>query len=56
VGSLPQIDDRLKAILKVRADVPIIVDPEDTIRAGDALEVYDLAKRAGATALYMVAR
>jgi biopolymer transport protein ExbD len=56
VESLERIDDRLKAILKVRADVPIIVDPEDTIRAGDALEVYDLAKRAGATALYMVAR
>jgi hypothetical protein len=40
----------------VRADVPIIVDPEDSILAGDALGVYDIAKRSGASAVYMVAR
>lgn len=56
VASLQEIEQRLQGILKVRADIPIIVDPEDTILAGDALRVYDLAKRAGATALYMVAR
>ena len=56
VGSIQEIDQRLRGILKVRADVPIIVDPEDAILAGDALRVYDTAKRAGATALYMVAR
>ncbi|MFM8264381.1 MAG: biopolymer transporter ExbD [Pirellula sp.] len=56
VASLQEIQERLAAILKVRADIPIIVDPEDTIMAGDALRVYDTAKRAGATAVYMVAR
>ncbi|MFM8402590.1 MAG: biopolymer transporter ExbD [Pirellula sp.] len=56
VASLQEIQERLAAILKVRADIPIIVDPEDTILAGDALRVYDTAKRAGATAVYMVAR
>jgi biopolymer transport protein ExbD len=56
VTSLQDIQERLVAILNVRADVPIIVDPEDSILAGDALRVYDTAKRAGATAVYMVAR
>ena len=56
VTSLQDIQERLVAILNVRADVPIIVDPEDSIWAGDALRVYDTAKRAGATAVYMVAR
>ena len=53
---LQEIQDRLQGILKVRADVPIIVDPDDSILAGDALHVYDMVKRAGASALYMVAR
>jgi hypothetical protein len=56
VESLEAIEQRLIGILKVRADVPIIVDPDDSILAGDALGVYDLAKRAGASSLYMVAR
>jgi biopolymer transport protein ExbD len=56
VASLQEIQERLAAILKVRADVPIIVDPEDSILAGDALGVYDIAKRSGASAVYMVAR
>jgi len=56
VASLQDIQERLAAILKVRADVPIIVDPEDSILAGDALGVYDIAKRSGASAVYMVAR
>ncbi|MFN5272979.1 MAG: biopolymer transporter ExbD [Planctomycetota bacterium] len=56
VASLQVIQERLAAILKVRADVPIIVDPEDSILAGDALGVYDIAKRSGASAVYMVAR
>jgi biopolymer transport protein ExbD len=56
VASLQEIQERLAAILKVRADVPIIVDPEDGILAGDALRVYDIAKRSGASSVYMVAR
>jgi hypothetical protein len=56
VESLEAIEQRLIGILKVRADIPIIVDPDDSILAGDALGVYDLAKRAGASSLYMVAR
>lgn len=56
VESLEAIEQRLIGILKVRSDVPIIVDPDDSILAGEALGVYDLAKRAGASSLYMVAR
>jgi biopolymer transport protein ExbD len=39
VESLEAIEQRLIGILKVRADVPIIVDPDDSILAGDALGV-----------------
>ena len=56
VGSVEEIERRLRSILKVRADIPIIVDPEDTVLAGDALQVYDISKRAGATSVFMVAR
>jgi biopolymer transport protein ExbD len=56
IATIDEIEQRLKSILKVRADIPIIVDPEDSVLAGDALRLYDLSKRAGATAVYMVAR
>ena len=56
IASLQELSSRLRAVIRVRPDVPIVVDPEDSISAGDALRVYDLAKSNGALAVYMVAR
>jgi biopolymer transport protein ExbD len=56
IASLEELGSRLRAVIRVRPDVPIVVDPEDSITAGDALRVYDLAKSSGALAVYMVAR
>jgi biopolymer transport protein ExbD len=56
VESLEALRQRIAATLQVRADIPIIVDPEDDVLAGDALRVYDIAKRFGALSVFMVAR
>lgn len=56
VESLEALRQRIQAALQVRADIPIIVDPEDEVLAGDALRVYDIAKRFGALSVFMVAR
>ena len=54
--SLESLKGQVQAILSLRPDVPIIVDPEDAVPAGDALRVYDIAKRYGALSVFMVAR
>jgi hypothetical protein len=54
--SLESLKGQVQAILSVRPDVPIIVDPEDSVSAGDALRIYDIAKRYGALSVFMVAR
>lgn len=56
VESLDALRQRIQAALQVRADIPIIVDPDDAVLAGDALRVYDIAKRFGALSVFMVAR
>ena len=56
ITGFKELEERMRAILKVRSDIPIIVDPEDSVPSGEAIHVYDIAKRAGATAVFMVAR
>ncbi len=56
IESLGALRQRVQAALQVRADIPIIVDPDDEVLAGDALRVYDIAKRFGALSVFMVAR
>jgi biopolymer transport protein ExbD len=47
---------RLGSILKIRSDVPIVIDPEDKVPAGDAIRIYDIARGLGGTKVYLVAR
>jgi biopolymer transport protein ExbD len=56
VADLESLTQRLVAILKVRTDVPIVIDPDSKVPAGDAIYVYDLAKAKGALAAYLVAK
>lgn len=56
MADLPSLRVRLENVLRIRADVPIIVDPESNVPAGEAIRVYDLAKSLGSTAVYFVAR
>ncbi len=50
------IFQRLQAIISVRADVPIIVDPDDQVSIASAVEVYDRARAAGGLRVYFAAR
>jgi len=50
------ISQRLRAILSVRADVPIIVDPDDKVSIAKAVEIYDRARAAGGLRVYFAAR
>lgn len=58
-ASLPNLQavaQRIRAIITVRADVPIIVDPDDSIPIAIAVEVYDRARAAGGLQVYFAAR
>ena len=50
------VAQRLRAIVAVRSDVPIIVDPDDSIAIASAVEIYDLARAAGGLRVYFAAR
>ena len=56
VDGYQTLEARLKAILKVRLDVPIVIDPADRVPAGEAIRVYDMVRLNGATAVFLVAR
>ncbi len=56
VGSLEILSNRLNGILRVRSDVPIVIDPSDDVPAGEAIRVYDLARANGSVAVFLVAR
>jgi biopolymer transport protein ExbD len=54
--TLAALVQRMQGVIRVRPDVPIVVDPADAVTAGEALQVYDLAKGSGAAAVFMVGR
>lgn len=56
IGSYQMLTARVAAILKVRLDVPIVIDPEDKVPSGEAIRVYDMARSNGAVAVFLVAR
>jgi len=56
VDSYQTLEARLKAILKVRLDVPIVIDPADRVPSGEAIRIYDMVRLNGATAVFLVAR
>ena len=56
VASLEILSNRMNGILRVRADVPIVIDPSDDVPVGEAIRVYDLAKANGSVAVFLVAR
>lgn len=52
IASAKDIGERLIALARAKADLPIIVDPEEAVGMGAAMEIYDLAKGAGAIEVY----
>ena len=56
IGSLDILSFRMRAILRVRTDAPIVIDPMDDVPAGEAIRVYDIARANGSVAVFLVAR
>jgi len=56
IESFMSLSRRLANLVNVRADVPLIIDPEDNVPAGEAIRVYDSARAAGSVAVFLVAR
>lgn len=47
---------RLQAISQVRADVPVVIDPEGQVTAKDVVVAYDWARQAGLSRVYLATR
>jgi biopolymer transport protein ExbD len=56
IESLAVLSGRIKAIVGVRPDLPLVIDPSDDLPARDAIRVYDLARGLGSLAVYLVGR
>lgn len=56
VADLAQLESRLIAILRIRKNVPIIIDPENSVAAGEAIRVYDMIRNNGSLSVFLVAR
>lgn len=56
VADIAQLEGRLIAILKIRNDVPIIIDPENSVASGEAIRVYDMIRNNGSLSVFLVAR
>jgi biopolymer transport protein ExbD len=56
VASVEELTQRLQAMLKIRADIPLVIDPENNVPAGEAIRVYDIARSNGSVAVFLVAR
>ncbi len=56
VGDFDKLTERLTGILKVRLDVPIVINPENKVPVGEAIRVYDMVRSQGAVAPFLVAR
>lgn len=50
------ISQRLRAVIAARANVPIIVDPDDSVPISIAVDIYDRARAAGGLQVYFAAR
>ncbi len=56
IADAKEVAIRLSAIVKVRADQPIIIDPDDPVKMDVAMNIYDLAKGAGAIKVFFATR
>jgi biopolymer transport protein ExbD len=56
IGSYQELLERLTRVVSVRADVPIVVAPENRVAMQEAIAAYDAARRAGALSVYFAIR
>ena len=41
------VQQRLAAVASVRTDIPVVVDPDDSVQLGPVIDAYDLAMQQG---------
>ncbi|XZE46060.1 ExbD/TolR family protein [Pirellulaceae bacterium SH467] len=56
IAGIEELTERLQAILRIRNDVPVIIDPENSVPAGEAIRVYDMVRQNGSVSVFLVAR
>lgn len=56
LASQQELRDRLKQVMRIRADLPLLVDPDEDVPLGSVIEVYDLACLTGWTNIQFTAR
>ncbi len=54
--AMSQLKERLEAIGGVRADVPVVIDPQAEVKAADVVRAYDWARQAGLARVYLATR
>lgn len=55
-ASLTELGQRLITLAAIRADLPVVIDPELTIPLSDVIDVYDTARQAGLVNLQFTTR
>jgi biopolymer transport protein ExbD len=45
--NLKQVGEMLRALAGIKADAPVILDPDPEVPLGDVIDLYDLARLAG---------
>lgn len=55
-SSFEELTTKMSQLIRLRPDVPIVIDPEDDVPSGEAIRVYDQARSRGSLAVFLVAR
>ena len=53
MNSVDELLARLGALIKIRQDVPVIIDPDQEISTASVIEIYDLVRSVGFTSLFL---
>ena len=56
LAALDELHDRLIAVSVAQSDVPVIIDPEDDVKASGVVQAYDWARQAGLSRVYLATR
>jgi biopolymer transport protein ExbD len=56
VANFESLNERMKSILSIRQDVPVIVDPDPSVAMEIAIRVYDAARRLGGQQVFFAVK
>ncbi len=56
VADLPALAQRLRAILKIKPEVPVIVHPDDEVTMDVNIAVFDLARQSGGVRVFFATK